>query len=232
MMLATLQSSAVLILTLGFLLLLRRQSASVRHTILSVGLVSALVAPFIGPLLPELPQAQVIYSEVRDRTEILWNVDSPVEQTTTEHRSEPSRPGSRPTLWIWLAGVFFAVFVLVAGGARVAVLLLRSTPVRHADWLSFERDISRALHLRRRVRLLYNDRCILGTWGLFRPKVLIPREAEGWSEDRIRIVLTHEDVIRGCCALIRRCVSFPICFCAEGSKSCDPGSRSGDEACR
>src|SRR4030095_14637395 len=84
MILATLQSSAVLIVTLGFLLLLRKQSASVRHAVLSVGLLCALAAPLVGPFLPELPHTGAIYSEVRNQTEILWNLEPAVERIPAE----------------------------------------------------------------------------------------------------------------------------------------------------
>src|SRR5207249_2873291 len=53
--------------------------------------------------------------------------------------------------------------------------------------------VSQALHLRRSVRLLQTDRGqIMGAWGIFRGRVLLPRDAESWPEERIRVVLIHE----------------------------------------
>jgi protocatechuate 3,4-dioxygenase beta subunit len=46
--------------------------------------------------------------------------------------------------------------------------------------------------LRRRVQLLQTQQSEVLTWGLLRPKLLLPADAETWSTDRIRIVLHHE----------------------------------------
>ena len=44
-----------------------------------------------------------------------------------------------------------------------------------------------------RVRLLLTDESdLLATWGLLRPRVLLPPHAREWPDDRIRIVLCHE----------------------------------------
>ena len=44
-----------------------------------------------------------------------------------------------------------------------------------------------------RSLLLQSDHpTLLVTWGVWQPKVILPAEARGWPEDRIRIVLAHE----------------------------------------
>ncbi len=50
-----------------------------------------------------------------------------------------------------------------------------------------------SLGIRRPVRLLQNRSVpFLGTWGIMAPRVLLPRDAESWPDDRIRMVLAHE----------------------------------------
>ena len=47
--------------------------------------------------------------------------------------------------------------------------------------------------LRRRIRLLQSRApTMLATWGLIRPKVVLPRDADQWRPDRIQVVLRHE----------------------------------------
>src|SRR5262249_27012514 len=74
-----------------------------------------------------------------------------------------------------------AVFIL-SGMLRIAWL------VHHAHAFT----PSNRLNLTRRVRLLQSGRAVLGTWGVLRPCVLLPEDASTWSEDRLRVVLTHE----------------------------------------
>jgi TonB family protein len=47
--------------------------------------------------------------------------------------------------------------------------------------------------LSRPITVLLTDTSgLLATWGLFRPRVLLPADARGWREDRVDIVLHHE----------------------------------------
>ena len=51
----------------------------------------------------------------------------------------------------------------------------------------------RELSLARPVQLLQSEHpSLLVTWGLWRPKVILPRAAQSWTEDRAAIVLRHE----------------------------------------
>src|SRR3989442_10391254 len=54
---AVVKSSVILLMALGALPLLRRQSAALRHAILTVGLVCALAVPVLSPLIPSWPAA-------------------------------------------------------------------------------------------------------------------------------------------------------------------------------
>src|SRR5437870_13836521 len=49
---AVVKSSVILLMALGALPLLRRQSAALRHAVLTVGLVCALAIPVLSPLIP------------------------------------------------------------------------------------------------------------------------------------------------------------------------------------
>jgi TonB family protein len=97
-------------------------------------------------------------------------------------------------LWFsWLAGFVIVASVLMSGLIRLAWLALHSRPVRHGRCLTMAAEMSAELGLRRPVQLLETEHpALLLTWGMFRPKILLPRAAREWSESLCRVVLSHE----------------------------------------
>jgi TonB family protein len=94
---------------------------------------------------------------------------------------------------IWTAGSLVALIVLLAGCGRLAWLASRSRPLSGEPWSGIAAEISTSLGLRRRIHLAQTgDRTMPITWGLLRPRVLLPECAAEWSGHRRRIVLTHE----------------------------------------
>ena len=94
---------------------------------------------------------------------------------------------------VWLLGAFAAIARLVAGTARVWLLTRRAERVTESSWMALARALATRLRLRRRVEIFKTEQVSLPmTWGLLRPVVLLPREAERWPEECRRIVLMHE----------------------------------------
>jgi TonB family protein len=94
--------------------------------------------------------------------------------------------------WIWMAGVAAASMASFAGIGKILWLVLGSKRVTCTELVDAQKAVACSMGLSRTVRLLQNDQGVLGTCGVFRPTILIPSDANGWTEDRIRIVLTHE----------------------------------------
>jgi hypothetical protein len=57
---AVIKSSVILIITLSVFPLLRRQSAAVRHAVLTISLLCSIGVPILSPLLPSWPAAEKI----------------------------------------------------------------------------------------------------------------------------------------------------------------------------
>jgi beta-lactamase regulating signal transducer with metallopeptidase domain len=94
---------------------------------------------------------------------------------------------------IWIAGMLAGFLFLIAGALRMAWIASRSRIVSAGPWALIADDVSRAYGMRRKSRLFMTSHpAILATWGVLRPGILLPARADGWSEDRIRIVLSHE----------------------------------------
>ncbi len=94
---------------------------------------------------------------------------------------------------MWLLGAIGMLVPLVGGILSLKYLALKSDRPNDDKLPQQVDDVAREIGLRRRVRLLLTDRrAIPMTWGILWPVLLLPREAQNWPADRLRIVLLHE----------------------------------------
>jgi beta-lactamase regulating signal transducer with metallopeptidase domain len=94
---------------------------------------------------------------------------------------------------VWLGGVAVVLMALAVGMARIAWLERTNEPVTDDAWLLLVEELSLELQLTRPVRLLQaSGPAMPMTWGVRRPAILLPAEADTWSPDRRRDVLLHE----------------------------------------
>ena len=174
-------------------ILLRKRSASLRHFVLSMAVLVAAVTPALTVLLPSLNLGRlVVQPEV---SEPLFVESTVLEETTTRVVKAgwfPNQPADFIAP-IWLAGVLLSLTGLVAGGIRLARIVSVSQSVTNGNWTASAERICRSYGLPRRVRLLQTKNpSILVTWGLLKPRILLPAGADGWTEDRVQAVLSHE----------------------------------------
>ena len=204
MILAVIQSTVVLVIALCTLPFLRRQSAATRHAALTVGLIFALAVPVVSPLLPSWQAAerfgggvggknpgQTLFSTTQENLGLtrMFSLDASLE-SLPPHGNAPS--AAAIMFGIWIGGVAVAGILLVAGAARIGWLMLKAETLRGSRWITAVAGVSHGLKLTRQVPLLYYQGTILGTWGVLRPRVLLARDADNWSDDRLRVVLAHE----------------------------------------
>jgi beta-lactamase regulating signal transducer with metallopeptidase domain len=192
-----------LIVLLGLLatMIMRKQSAAVRHFVLAATLVSAAATPalrLVAPTWHASPDARWSSSRVEliDRPLAVLDLTRQPASAAAVHTSPPgpTRAATVRSLGIiWLVGAGANLFVLVVGLSRLGWLASRAARVTTGAWAEIAVDIARAYGLRRQPTLLQSDHpTLLVTWGLARSKVLLPAEAPRWPADRIRIVLGHE----------------------------------------
>jgi TonB family protein len=116
-------------------------------------------------------------------------VSSPAVALSTPSTLSPGRV----LLLIWLIGVLSVASLLLREAVRLARVAWGASTVEQCSWRELVREVSHALALTRRVRLMRNPNAsVLGTWGTLRPRVLLPRESESWTDERMRVVLGHE----------------------------------------
>lgn len=94
---------------------------------------------------------------------------------------------------VWLLGALAILARFMAGTLAVSRLARRSDRVEDGRWLSLAQRIAGRLGVARPMTLLRSGRFeIPVTWGIVYPVVLLPDNADEWTDDRRRYVLVHE----------------------------------------
>ncbi len=260
-LIALAKSSIVLFAGLTVWLCLRRFSASTRHLVLLLTLAAALIVPVISSFLPEWEVATLgeTLSGHTFSTFITNDIAGEVAVDADRHvlggvTADPTRPANTTTPWhtwaliVWVAGAAFAVSRLMIGWLWTSSIIRTGAPA------SFETELARCTREARvdlSIRLVVSD-CVSipFVYGLFRPVIVMPVEAERWSSDRRKVVLMHEllhvkrhDVFAGLVANLAGAIYWfnPLVWIAcrrlhiEREKACDDhvlatGARPSDYA--
>jgi beta-lactamase regulating signal transducer with metallopeptidase domain len=94
---------------------------------------------------------------------------------------------------IWALGAAVVLLRLAMGTMIVARLARRGARIDDGGWLSLAQRLATTLHIQRPLILLRGDRLgVPVTWGIVYPIVLLPEDADEWTEERRRYVLVHE----------------------------------------
>ena len=115
-----------------------------------------------------------------------------------------ANPGSAPTApaafdWksalmaLWVAGGALLVLRLAYGIVRVWWMERRAVEITDDGWVRIADGLARRLRVGRMVTLLREAHAVVPmTWGVMRPVVLLPADAEEWDTERRTVVLAHE----------------------------------------
>ncbi|MFL5539347.1 MAG: M56 family metallopeptidase, partial [Longimicrobiaceae bacterium] len=143
--------------------------------------------------IPE-PAASQAQSSANESTA---NESPPNESPAVEAASAPARP--RVPLWAWLAmayaaGAMMLLAQVALGRGEVRRLARHAVPLNdHPEWGPLLKDLAWMEGIDRRVTLLRSRRSTMPmTWGTLRPTILLPHDADGWTDERKRVVLVHE----------------------------------------
>jgi HEAT repeat protein/beta-lactamase regulating signal transducer with metallopeptidase domain len=94
---------------------------------------------------------------------------------------------------IWLLGATLILARILVGLVAVRWLSTRTQEITDAAWLPMAREMARDMGVSARLRFLRSGRASMPVaTGIFRPAVIVPTDADTWSESRLRIVLLHE----------------------------------------
>jgi beta-lactamase regulating signal transducer with metallopeptidase domain len=186
---------------------LRHRAAALRHWILAVTFACAATLPLLEQLVPSwyvaLPTRSVRTSETQTPPGLAPSSALVSITVGPLHTGRPAASESvgwterltRPNVVIavWTAGFAVSLAVLIVGGMRLSRIASRSRRLAQGRWVVIADEVRRAYRLRRPVVVLQStDPRLLVTWGLITPKVILPARAAEWTEDRVRLVLSHE----------------------------------------
>lgn len=170
-------------------LLLRKSgaSAAMRHLVWLCAIVALLLMPLLAAALPELPLP------------ILPEAPAPQPGFAPEDLSDPSFVAvAEPEQWPLALALLYAVvatLLLARLGAawwKLARIWNDADPA-DAGWSGLLAGAAADLRLKGRVRLrIARGPAMPMTWGTRAPRVLLPAEANGWSDEQKRLVLLHE----------------------------------------
>lgn len=200
------KTTVLLAMTLLLVWRLTGASASVRNLLLSCALFGAMALPLLSIVLPRwelVPVPDVTFFEqgVADATPLRAPAVAPP-ATIPEAEYTPPTPsypaGTHWSRWlslVWLAGAGVVLTRLLAGLAWTAWLRRTAAAISPANRRF--RDIARSCALRigvnGDVRLLHSAKATApAASGWFRPAIILPLQADSWSDDRLRAVLLHE----------------------------------------
>ncbi len=191
---ALLRSSVVLLAGIVASLVLRRGAAALRHAVLTGTVVaSAAVLPF-SLVLPSwgLPQSAASQPAQGHAIESVASAATP---SGTVQDATPASSANYLLIFtsIWAAGVIGSLAILLVGGLRLRVLAARANRVQDPRWRALTASVCSAYGWRGAVNVLSShDADLTATWGVLRPRVIVPTAAMEWPIERIELVLRHE----------------------------------------
>lgn len=212
-----LQSSAALAASLVAAFAFRRRSAALRHFVLTSGVAAVIAAAAFARVAPAW-HVVVPPAAAQAVTPALSVVPSNADPTVTSDAVAPVRasgpagssmfPWARWLTALWVVGLAVALARLAAGLVGLRRVASRARAVFDARLLDMLRAAKTELRVTRPVTLLFDDAPV-GTWGLWRPRIVVPVDAVTWSDERVWAVLAHE------LAHVQR-FDWPVQIVAEG----------------
>jgi beta-lactamase regulating signal transducer with metallopeptidase domain len=183
------RSSLLILLAALAVFLLRRRgaSAAMRHLVWLSAIAALLLMPLLGALLPALPLP--ILPEVPAPPLTL-----PDEAVAAASVAEAIESEQWPLALTLLYGVVALALLARLGAAwsKLARIWNHADPA-DAEWNRLLSKAGAELGLKGRVRLrIARGPAMPMTWGTRAPRVLLPAQANSWSDEQKRLVLLHE----------------------------------------
>jgi beta-lactamase regulating signal transducer with metallopeptidase domain len=196
------KTSALFVLALAALRLLRSRSAALRHGVLALTFVCAIAVPILTSFAPAwrlpIPIAWLAFDQ---STPITISSDSrqssrAAAAVATTGPVVPSRTRVSPlsiVAGVWLAGTLAALIQVIAGLWHLRHIARRAAPLQSGPWREILDRTAHGFGIQRSIALLQGTHpTMLVTWGVIRPRILLPASVSDWSTERIEVVLRHE----------------------------------------
>jgi beta-lactamase regulating signal transducer with metallopeptidase domain len=179
----------MILLVMGVLwILLRKKSAALQHFVLSLGVISILLLPFCAGALPQIDWAR--YPSLAN---IMLVPVSWFDEINTFLQN-----GISQQILFALVGLYFLIatwilFYLLLGIIGLFVQTMRAQKISAPGVIVQLNELRELLDISRKIDIV-SSRSVDSpqTWGLWRPVIMLPRDALLWNQDKQLSVLIHE----------------------------------------
>ncbi|HEX8453087.1 MAG TPA: M56 family metallopeptidase [Longimicrobium sp.] len=191
---------------------LRRASSAARHLVWTLAVCALLLLPLLSAGMPRWDVRWLRGLAPSALASAPWIPDGPLPQTPpseplTGATPAPAVDGALPEVRAaerplaaggYLAagyGIGLALVLgwMMTGSAHLRRMAGQAEVVTDPEWLELMREVEWILEIPRPVRLLRSREASMPmATGILRPAVILPVGADGWAEDRRRVVLLHE----------------------------------------
>ena len=166
---------------------MRHSAAADRHRILIAAFSLLLLWPLLSAVLPELP----ISLPLRGTGDGIVTV----QQTVTSFLQSDVAPHSSVSwaLILWLCGAVLVLIPVAMGYRRIGRIARRATLLEDEQWQTLLTEECSRLRLRQTpVLMICAGAATPFTFGVLRPRILLPADCQQWTPVRRRAVLLHE----------------------------------------
>jgi TonB family protein len=175
--------------------LLRRQSAAARHLAWTAAFAALLALPLLSLSLPPLRMPVASPTLLIQTTALMPASTTPAANLGQGTAARPVSASSRRIDWrlkislLWAAGAAAGIAHMLLGWVAMWRLRRKALAFQASDLatLTAELGVGRPV-----VVLETPSGGMPMTFGLFRPGVFLPADAAQWSDERRRLVLSHE----------------------------------------
>ncbi len=212
------KSTVILLVALVATRLLPQASAAVRHTVWSGALLAVLALFFVNGSMPKLTRPALATQETASSfsAPLTSNTQQTIPGSLPEISAQPAAHMKLPAAcntqlqnaqdsaaslprigihWnaIWLTGVLVMLFRLALLQFRLHAFSRQCNIITEGPLFDLLQQCRVELNCSQPVTLLTTDqRSLPMTWGVRCPSILLPREAQNWTEQEVRCALLHE----------------------------------------
>ncbi len=236
-------SKATVLLALAWVgtIFLRRQSAALRHRLWTIAIAGCLALPLVALVVPAWHAFSTVPAVAQNisQTVVATNAGGPPPVSAPPASRFDTAAFIGAALLLWAAGTMLIAFRVLVGLARLWSISRYARQAPEATCAAMG-ELRASFGIRRKIRLLEcaSAATMPMTWGVLRPRILLPAGVVAWDEERCRIVLSHELVHVGrndwilqvCAEALRACFWFhPLAWIAanrlrqESERACDDG---------
>jgi TonB family protein len=156
-----------------------------RHRIMLAGFGFLLLWPLLSSLIPEIHLPLGPHLGMQDAITI--------QTTFLLDRTAPASHAFNVPLLIWMSGALLAFAPVLIGYLNVVRMARRAVPVTDSRWRTLLDDLCGQLNIARKPELLlFPGQVMAMTFGVRRPRILLPADCLEWPPSRHCSVLLHE----------------------------------------